>query len=137
MQMVKNKGKFALWLAPDAREMVDESYRADNCASRSEYIEKAIRFYTGYLRAREAGAFLPRVLAEVLEGKLLLFGEKLGRMLFKLAVQDAVVANILAADTDISLQALENLTGTCAKQVARTHGALTFEDALIFQKELT
>ena len=136
MTMVKGKEKFALWLAPDAREMVDAHYSADNCFSRSEYIEKAIRFYTGYLSARDAGAFLPRVLADVLEGKLLLFGEKLGKTLFKLAVQDAVMANLLAADTDVDLETLETLTGTCARRVMRTHGALGFEDALKFQKEL-
>lgn len=134
--MVKGKEKFALWLAPDAREMVDAHYAADNCASRSEYIEKAVRFYTGYLSARDAGAFLPRVLADVLEGKLLLFGEKLGKTLFKLAVQDAVMANLLAADTDVDLETLETLTGTCVKRVMRTHGALGFEDALMFQKGL-
>ena len=136
MTMVKGKEKFALWLAPDAREMVDAHYSADNCISRSEYIEKAIRFYTGYLNARDAGAFLPRVLADVLEGKLLLFGEKLGKTLFKLAVQDAVMANLLAADTDVDLETLETLTGTCVKRVMRAHGALGFEDALKFQKEL-
>lgn len=136
MTMVKSKEKFALWLAPDAREMVDAHFSTDNCASRSEYIEKAIRFYTGYLNARDTGAFLPRVLADVLEGKLLVFGEKLGKTLFKLAVQDAVMANLLAADTDVDLQTLETLTGTCVKRVMRTHGALGFEDALKFQKEL-
>ena len=134
--MVKGKEKFALWLTPDARDMVDANYRADNCVSRSEYIEKAVRFYTGYLNARDAGAYLPRVLADVLEGKLLLFGEKLGKTLFKLAVQDAVMANLIAADTDVDLQTMENLTGTCVKTVARIHGALGFEDALKFQKGL-
>lgn len=136
MTMVKGKEKFALWLAPDAREMVDAHYAADNCISRSEYIEKAIRFYTGYRNARDAGAFLPRVLADVLEGKLLLFGDRIGKTLFKLAVQDAVMANLLAADTDIDLETLETLTGTCVKRVMRAHGALDFEDALKFQKEL-
>lgn len=131
--LVKGKDKFALWLTSDAREMVDAHYRADNCVSRSEYIEKAIRFYTGYLNARDAGAYLPRVLADVMEGKLLLFGEKLGKTLFKLAVQDAVMANLLAADTDVDL---ETLTGTCAKRVMRTHGVLDFEDALKFQKRM-
>ena len=137
MTMVKGKEKFALWLAPDAREMGDAHYSSDNCISRSEYIEKAIRFYTGYLNARDAGAYLPRILADVLEGKLLLFGEKLGKTLFKLAVQDAVMANLLATDTDVDLETLETLTGTCARRVMRTHGALGFEDALRLQKELT
>ena len=135
--MVKGKDKFALWLTPEAREMVDKGYRTDNCVSRSEYIEKAVRFYTGYLRTQEAGAYMPRILADVLESKLVLFGERIDKLLFKLLVQDAIMANLIAADTDVDLQTLESLTGTCVKQVARIHGVLGFKEALKFQKELT
>ena len=135
--MDEEKARHTVWLTNEAWEQVKNSYRADNCTTQNEYVEKAIRFYTGYLRARDSGAFLPRVLSDVLEGKLLLFGEKLGRTLFKLAVQEAVMANLIAADTDVDLETLDSLTGTCVKQVSRTHGALGFEDALKFQKGLT
>ena len=134
--MVKGKEKFALWLAPEARGMVDELYRADNCASRSEYIEKAIRFYTGYLRAKDAGAYLPRALADVLEGKLLLYGDRVDKLLFKLAVEVAIMANLIAADTDVDLPTLDSLRGLCVRNAKRTHGSVSFEDALKFQKEL-
>ena len=99
-------------------------------------MEKAILFYAGYLSTSDAGAHLPRILADVLEGKLLIFGDRIGKTLFKLAVQDAVMANLLAADTDMDLDMLETLTGTCAKRVMRTHGVLDFEDALRFQKRM-
>ena len=134
--MVKAKEKFALWLTPDARDMGERNYRADNCISRSEYIEKAVRFYTGYLHAQEAGAYLPRILAEVLESKLIVFGDRVCKLLFKLAVQEAITANLIAADTDVDLKTMETLTGTCVKQVTRVHGALGYEDALRFQKRL-
>lgn len=134
--MQTEKARHTIWLTNKAWEQVKNHYRDDNCSTQNEYVEKAIRFYTGYLSARDAGAFLPRVLADVLEGKLLLFGEKLGKTLFKLAVQDAVMANLLAADTDVDLETLETLTGTCAQRVMRTHGALGFDDALMFQKRL-
>ncbi len=134
--MKSEKARHTVWLTNEAWEQVKNSYRADNCSTQNEYVEKAIRFYTGYLSARDTGAYLPRVLADVLEGKLLIFGEKLGRSLFKLAVQDAVMANLLAADTDVDLETLETLTGTCAKRVMRTHGAMGFDDALKFQKRL-
>ena len=45
--MVTGKVKFALWLTPETRALVEENYRADNCKSQSEYIEKAIEFYSG------------------------------------------------------------------------------------------
>lgn len=134
--MVKGKEKFALWLTSDARELVDANYRSDNCASRSEYIEKAVRFYTGYLHARDAGAFLPRALADVLEGKLLLYGDRIDKLLFKLAVEVAIMANLIAADTDVDLETLDRLRGLCVRNASRTHGSVGFEDALKFQKEL-
>ena len=65
--MYNNKNKFALWISPDVRELVDANYKADCCRSRSDYIEKAIRFYTGYLHAEKAADYLPRVLSSILE----------------------------------------------------------------------
>ena len=134
--MENEKAKHTIWLTNETWEQVKNSYRADNCSTQNEYVEKAIRFYTGYRSALDAGAFLPRVLADVLEGKLLLFGEKLGKTLFKLAVQVAVMANLLAADTDVDLETLETLTGTCAQRVMRTRGALGFDGALKFHTTL-
>ena len=51
-------------------DQVESHYQRDNCSTRNEFIEKAIRFYSGYLDAESADAYLPRVLADVLEGKL-------------------------------------------------------------------
>ena len=112
------------------------NYRSDNCSTQNEFVEKAIRFYAGYINAREAGAYLPRILAEVLESKLIVFGDRVCKLLFKLAVQEAITANLIAADTDVDLKTMETLTGTCVKQVTRVHGALDYEDALRFQKRL-
>ena len=41
------KRKFALWIRPSLLEEVDSLYESDNCASRSEFMEKALRFYIG------------------------------------------------------------------------------------------
>ena len=41
-KMVKGKEKFALWITPECKQLVDDCYADDQCQSRSEYIEKAI-----------------------------------------------------------------------------------------------
>ena len=46
-----DKNKFALWMYPETLERVEKLYREDGCKSRSEFIEKAINFYCGYLTA--------------------------------------------------------------------------------------
>ena len=99
--MANNKIKFPLWLTPECKQIVEDNYREDQCQSRSEFIEKAIWFYAGFLHTLDAGAYLPRALKQMLDGTLGIFAERIGRQLFKLAVEQNVNNHILASDTDI------------------------------------
>jgi len=134
--MIQKKNKFALWLFPETKTMVEENFRSDNCRSQSEYIEKAIRFYTGYLHTKKASDFLPRVLADVLEGKLEQFAKRIGRLLFKQAVENNITNHIIAADTDIDLDTYQQLRGRSVREVSETNGEISFKDDLIFQKSV-
>ena len=49
--MANKKIKFPLWLMPDTKATVECLYRQDGCNSQSEFIEKAIQFYCGYLQS--------------------------------------------------------------------------------------
>ena len=53
--MANKKIKFPLWLMPDTKATVECLYRQDGCNSQSEFIEKAILFYCGYLQSEYAG----------------------------------------------------------------------------------
>ena len=72
--MKDKKDRHTVWMEPVAWDMVGHHYREDNCSTKNEYIEKAIRFYSGYLDATGADEYLPRVLSDVLEGKLSALG---------------------------------------------------------------
>ena len=85
--MVKDKVKFTLWLSPEMRREVELAYREDNCASQSEFIEKSIKFYSGYLHTQKASEYHPRVISEVLEGKFAVNKKKLGRIMLKHSVE--------------------------------------------------
>lgn len=134
--MVKGKNKFALWMTAEGKSLVETHYRADNCRSQSEYIEKAIRFYTGYLDAQNAGAYLPRVLAQLWEGQFDLLGNRIGRLLFKYAVEHGIGNHLLAADSDIDQATLERLRGRCVREVKESNRRISFKDALQFQKSV-
>ena len=68
--MKEVKKKHSVWLSESAWADVEHHYQADNCSTKNEYIEKAIQFYSGYLDTEHAEEYLPRVLSDVLEGKL-------------------------------------------------------------------
>jgi hypothetical protein len=63
-----NKQKFALWIYSDTQKRVDQLYKSDNCKSRSEFIEKAIKFYCGYVLVENALEFLPTAITSAVSG---------------------------------------------------------------------
>ena len=134
--MNENKNRHTIWLTDETWNAVKEHYRKDNCSAQNEYIEKAIQFYSGYLDAEQADSYLPRVLAEVLEGKLGALGGRIGKLLFKLSVDDALMAHLTAASIDVDLDTLKKLKVRCIKDVQETNGEIDFEGAYKYQKEL-
>ena len=127
--MAGNKIKFPLWLTPECKQVVENNYRQDQCQSRSEFIEKAIWFYAGFLHTLDAGAYLPRALKQMLDGTLGVFAERIGRQLFKLAVEQNVNNHIDAA----RYMKMHTLS---MDQVRGTNGKISFVDVLQQEKAL-
>lgn len=130
------KKRFALWISAEVMDAVRREYRADNCKSQSELIEKAVRLYLGRLAAGKTDAYLPAATAAVIEGLLTGFEDRIARLLFKQAVEESMMMNIIACDTDIDQTQLESLRGKCVADVKRTNGQISFRDVLKYQKTL-
>ena len=131
--MNEDKKRHTVWLTSDAWSQVETSYTKDNCTTKNEYIEKAIRFYTGYLNTQNAASYLPRVLADVLEGKLGALGTRIGKLLFKLVVEQDMIANITAAVNEVHLDDVERLRARCIREIRQTNGVINLEDAVRYQ----
>lgn len=129
------KRRFQLWLKPSVLNMAEELYEGDNCASRSEFIEKAIMFYAGYLYAERARDYLPRIVTSTLKGIVDESDNRISRILFKLAVEQAITMNVVAATCNISRDQLDKLRGMCVSQVKKTNGAYSFNDAYDLQRK--
>lgn len=132
--MFENKKKFALWMYPDTLEKVEKIYQQDNCDSRSEFIEKAVNFYIGYLTSEDKDGYLPSVVTSTLKAIVAESDNRTSRMLFKIAVELAVLQNVVAATNEIDEVSLNRLHGECAKEVKRLNGSLSFTDTIDWQK---
>lgn len=132
--MFENKKKFALWVYPDTLEKVEEIYRTDDCESKSEFIEKAIHFYIGYLTSEDKKGYLPSVVTSTLKSIVAESDNRQNRMIFKLAVEIAIMQNLMASLNEIDPLSMERLRGECVQEVKRLSGGFTFEDALTWQK---
>ena len=128
------KRKFALYIRESTLEQVRKWYPQDNCTSQSEFIEKAIQFYIGFISSENGSDYLPKIITSTLKGIVNESDNRISRILFKMAVEQAITMNVVAATCNISRDQLEKLRGTCVAQVKRTNGAYSFENAYDLQK---
>ena len=102
--------------------------------SRSEFIEKAINFYCGYLTANDGKEYFPQVIVSTLQGTLGGFENRMASLLFKMAVELSMSLHVTAANSEIDEGTLVKLRGLCVDEVKRIRGAVSFDDAYKFQK---
>lgn len=134
MMEKESKRKFALWVKESTLEQVRKWYPMDNCSSQSEFIEKAVWFYVGFLSTNSGGDYLPKILVSTLKGMMNDSDNRISRILFKLAVEQAITMNVVAATCNIPRDQLEKLRATCVTQVKKSNGSYAFEDAYNFQE---
>ena len=134
MPIPKDKRKFPLWAKPETLESVKELYRSDNCKSQSEFIEKAILFYIGYLTADEPKSYLPNMFLSTMKSIVRESDNRTGRLLFKLAVELSMLLNVAAALWDVDRSELARLRGNCIEEVKRLNGTISFDDAMDWQQ---
>ncbi len=130
----ENKKKFPLWMYPETRKLVTDWYKRDNCQSQSEFIEKAIKFYCGYISAEEGVRFLPAAITSAMTGMVDSLENRMARLIFKLTVEMSMMMNILASNADFDEDTLRRLRGKCIGDVKKSVGSVTFEDVAKFQK---
>ncbi len=107
----EERSRHTVWMEDTVWQRVQEHYKRDGCSTQNEFIAKAILFYCGYLQSEYAGDFLPKILGETLEAILSMFGDRIGKLLLKQAVEQNICNHILASDTDIDAATYQKMRG--------------------------
>ncbi|WP_066085784.1 hypothetical protein [Sedimentibacter sp. MB31-C6] len=113
---------------------MDSLLEMDNCKSRSEFIDKALSFYMGYLVSEDTTGYLSKLLISAIQGILKETENRNSNNLFRLSVEMNMMMHILAAGLEISDEELRSLRGRCVQQVKKTRGKVSMEEAIKFQQ---
>ena len=136
MAVSKDKERFVIYLYPETLEKIKELYRTDDCYSRSQFVEKALRFYIGYLLAEDDASYLPTAMLSNMKSIVAESENKISKIFYKVAVELAMVQNAFAySHKDITAESLAELREAVESVVKSTNGMLTLEDAVEWQKE--
>jgi len=133
----EKKIRFGMKMHPETMKLIEDFYEQDNCSSRSEFVEKAVRFYCGYLMSREnlVTEFLAPQIGILTEGIVKGSEQKICRAMFKVAVELGAVTHMLAAMNQIDEKTLFKLRSMCTDEVRQINGVINFERAVRYQHE--
>ena len=132
----ENKKRTAVWLSPGVIRRMDSWLEEDNCSTRSEFIEKALRFYMGYLATEDTSEYLSQALVNTLQGIVADNSNRLRTMIFKWCVELNMMGHTIAAHFHADPINRRELRAYAVDEVKRTNGQISFDRALDQQRRL-
>ena len=132
----RNKKRVVIWLRPGIIERMDGWLLPDNCKNQSEFIERALRFYMGYLSSEDITEYLSKALVVTLRGILADNANRLRSLLFKWCVELNMMSHTVAAHFKADPIDRSELRRYAVDEVKRTNGQISFDHALDVQRQL-
>ena len=132
----RNKKRVVIWLRPGIIERMDGWLLPDNCKNQSEFIERALRFYMGYLSSEDITEYLSKALVVTLRGILADNANRLRSLLFKWCVELNMMSHTVAAHFKADPIDRRELRRYAVDEVKRTNGQISFDHALDVQRQL-
>ena len=126
----ERRRQLTIWLPPSLIDKIETLRIEDNCDSKSEFIEKAVQFYIGYLSCKENRFFLPNTITSTMKSIVNESANQQRTLLFKMAVEIAIMENIIALNNNLDEVAMQRLRGYCIDEVKKSNGMLSYEDVL-------
>ncbi len=131
--MEDKKQKYAYWLRPSLVAEMESMLNEANATSKSDFATQAIKMYIGYLHQRKCIDFISPILSQSIKSEIGSVEHNISKMLFKLSVEQSILNNLIASQNEIDEDTMERLRNSCAEEVARLGGVVTFEDAYEWQ----
>ena len=124
-----NETKSRLTFRPsdETRRRIEQWYKADNCSSLNDFIEKAVNNYIDRLEIKDDNRVLPLAITAAIDGRLGLLERNLSSLSFNHAVELDMMVSIIAEAFNFSRDDLQRLRAQSVKNVRNTNGRLSLE----------
>ena len=119
------KERFAFYLTPEKKAILERRYQEDGSRSMTAFVERAVDFYLDYLSANDAGLFLPTSIKSYLDGRLGQLEDRLAALTFRLAVETDMMAGILVDTCQLSREELRRRRAESVRNVKSTNGRIS------------
>ena len=128
MSEINNSSRIGVYIGDDLLARCDAAMEKTNADSRSEFIRDALEHYIAVINMQESSRVLTPALESVIGGKIAGTEDRISRMIFKLAVEVAMMNHLYASGNNCREGYLEELRDYCIQEVAVMNGRLNLRD---------
>ena len=121
------KNRLTFRPSDETRQRIEQWYRADNCSSLNDFIEKAVNNYIDRLEINDDNCLLPTAISSAINGRLGLLEKNLSSLSFNHAVELDMIVSIVAEAFNFNREDLNQLRAQSVKNVKRTNGRISLE----------
>ena len=125
----KKESQLRIWVTPELIDKMEKTIDETGCPSRSEFVRDAIEFYISYHNQNKNVNFISPIISSVIKNEIDGAVRNISAMLFKMAVEESLLTEVLAWYADIDTDNLDNIRELCKYKVATTNGILSFKEA--------
>lgn len=126
-EVMQSKG---VRLRDDQWEDCDRLYWKLGLSSRNHFIRDAVDFYIAYLQGKQSARFITRELESVISAKIHDSENRLCRLLFKLAVDQNLLAHLVGYACEYGYDEIEVMRVDSIREVKETNGSIRADDVL-------
>ena len=130
MPIQNERQKCTIYPPKETVKRWDAAVKLSGYRSRSDFAIRAIEFYAGYLAAQEHTDFFADIIPKVMSGMIHSSENRLARLQFKMAVEQAKLAHLLASVASVDDEELRQLHIRCVNEVKRINGVITLDNAV-------
>lgn len=134
-KVTSRKTRRGFYIDDGLLEQVDDLFEQANVESRSEFLNKAMKYYIGYLTTQRIENYVLSSISSILHSTVKDTENRLARALFKLAVEVSKLSHVIAYSQQIDKETMAKLQVKCVEEVKKINGAVKFEDAYSYQRE--
>ena len=129
----KERTRKGFYIEEGLLEQADTLLQKADVRSRNEFLNQALKFYIGYLTSEKVENYMLTTISSVMHATVKDSENRIARALYKLAVETSKLSHVVAYSHEVDEDELKKLQGMCAEEVKRINGAVSFEEAHVFQ----
>ena len=121
------KSRLTFRPSDETRQRIEQWYKADNCNSLNDFIEKAVNDYIDRLEINDDNRVLPTAISSAINGRLGLLEKNISSLSFNHAVELDMLVSIVAEAFNFSREDMKQLRTQSVKNVKNTNGRISLE----------